>query len=275
VDRALVDQLRRQAADIRQLGRGIRRAQLEALDATALDVKAAEQLEIDDSFDNPTPFTRNALFVQRTQGGVPEARVGLKDDYSGNNGRGQSTYLRAQIEGGGRHLKSFEKSIRGLGVMDGTQFIVPGRAARLDAYGNISRGQIVQILSQLRAFTGAETVSRNLVRRDGTRDVGNEASSAKKALQLRNAAFRRAGGQYFAVGPQRRGGLAPGIYQRQVATRRLTGAPSPRPRPIMLFVDRVQYEQRFNFWGAGQLAIDRGHPRRLDEALAKYARFDS
>jgi hypothetical protein len=151
---------------------------------------------------------------------------------------------------------------------------VPGRAARLDAYGNISRGQIVQILSQLRAFTGAETVSRNLVRRDGTRDKGNESTTAKKALQLRNAAFRRAGGQYFAVGPQPRGGLVPGIYQRQVATRRLTGAPSPRPRPIMLFVDRVQYEQRFDFWRAGQLAIEHGYPRNLDAALAKHASLE-
>jgi hypothetical protein len=272
VSRDLVTALQQQARDIRQLGRGIRRAQLEALDATANDVRDAERLEIDDSFDRPTPHTRNAVFVQRTQGGVPEARVGLKDDYSGNQGvRAQSTYLRAQIEGGSRALKSFEKSIRGLGVMDGTQFIVPGRFARLDAYGNISRGQIVQILSQLRAFTGAETVSRNLVRRDGTRDKGNESSSAKKALQLRNAAFRRAGGQYFAVGPQRRGGLVPGIYQRQVATRRLAGAPSPRPRPIMLFVDRVSYEQRFDFWRAGQLAIDRGFPRHLDAALARHS----
>jgi hypothetical protein len=273
VGRELVDQLRRQASDIRQLGRGIRRAQLEALDATAFEVKAAEQLEIDDSFDRPTAFTRNSLFVQRTQGGVPEARVGLKDDAGGQ--RAARRWLEPNIEGGGRALKSFEKSIRGLGVMDGTQFIVPGRFARLDAYGNISRGQIVQILSQLRAFTGAETVSRNLVRRDGTRDKGNAATTAKKAAQLRSAAFRRAGGQYFAVGPQRRGGLAPGIYQRQVATRRLTGAPSPRPRPVMLFVDRVSYEQRFDFWRAGQLAIDRAFPRHLDAALAKYSGFAS
>jgi hypothetical protein len=268
VSRDLVLALRQQAREIRQLGRGIRRAQLEALDRTALDVGAAERREIDDSFDRPTPYSRNAVFVQRTQGGVPEARVGLKDDAGGQ--RAASRWLGVGIEGGIRPLKSFEKSIRGLGVMDGTQFVVPGRYARLDAYGNVSRGQIMQILSQLRAFTGAETVSRNLVRRDGTRDKGLGSETAKRALQLRNAAFRRAGGQYFAVGPTPRGGLAPGIYQRQVLGRRM-GAPSPKPRPILLFVDRALYEQRFDFWRAGQVEIDRAWPRNLDAALDRHA----
>jgi hypothetical protein len=267
---SLATSLRRMARDIRQVGRGASRAQLEALDRTALDVRAAEVREIDDSFDRPTPFTRNAVFVKRTQGGVPLAEVGLKNDYGGFT-RGATRWLSPGIEGGGRPLKSFEKSIRALGVMDGTQYIVPGRYARLDAYGNISRGQIVQVLSQLRAFTGAESVSRNLVRRDGTRDQGNESSTVKKALQLRNAAFRRAGGQYFAVGPAPRGGLAPGIYQRQVATRRMAGAPSPKPRLIMRFVDRAQYERRFAFWEAGQYEIDRAWPRNMDAALARYA----
>lgn len=269
MSRDLVTALQQQARDIRQLGRGIRRAQLDALDATAVDVRDAQVREIRDSFDRPTPYTLNAVFLKTTQNKVPLALVGLKDDAGSQ--RAAKRWLGPGIEGGGRALKSFEKSIRGLGVMDGSQFIVPGRFARLDAYGNISRGQIVQVLSQLRAFTGAETVSRNLVRRDGTRDAGNESATVKKALQLRAAAFRRAGGQYFAVGPAPRGGLRPGIYQRQVASRRLTGAPSPRPRPIMLFVDRVAYEARYDFWSAGEYAIAKGYERHLDAALARYA----
>jgi hypothetical protein len=263
----LVSEARRLARDIRQFGRQVETAMLDALDLTALGVRAAEVREIVDSFHKPTLYTRNAVFVERTQGGVPLAKVGLKNDYGGS--RGADRWLGVGIEGGRRDLKSFEKSIRALGVMDGTQFILPGREARLDEYGNISRGQIMQILSQLRAFTGAETVSRNLVRRDGTRDKGNEPSSVKKALQLRNAAFRRAGGQYFAVGPAPRGGLWPGIYQRQVLARGTAGPALPRPRPIMIFVDRVSYEQRFDFWYAGEREIDRAWPRNMDAALSK------
>lgn len=246
--------------DIRAQGRAIERAQLDALDRLAADVADAERREIDDSFDRPTQFTRNAIFVQRTKNRVPEARVGIKDDF-GTGQRAAVRWLRPEIEGGGRPQKAFERAIRGLGVMDGTQFIVPGRYAQLDAYGNISRGQLMQILSQLRTFTGAETVSRNLPRRDGD----------KKNTQKINAAFRRAGGQYFAVGPAPRGGLRPGIYQRQVTSRRLVGAASPKPRPVMIFVDRVEYEQRFAFWDAGRFAIQRHWPQRLDEALSRHA----
>jgi hypothetical protein len=264
----LVSELHRQAVDIRQQVRAIARAQLDGLDRLALDVQAAEVREIDDSFDRPTPWTRNAVFVQRTQNKVPLALVGLKDDAGGN--RAAKRWLGVGIEGGGRPLKSFERSIRGLGVMDGDQFIVPGRYAKLDAYGNISRGQIVQILSQLRAFTGAETVSRNLVRRDGSRDVGNNAANTAEARRLRAAAFRRAGGQYFAVGPAPRGGLVPGIYQRQVASRGLVGPASRKPRLVMLFVGRADYESRFDFWRAGELAIERNAERRFQEALARH-----
>lgn len=260
MSQALVTELRQMARDIRAQGRAVDRAQLEALDHLADDVRAAEVLEIDDSIDRPTRFTRNAIFVQRTRNRVPEARVGIKDDF-GTGQRAAVRWLRPQIEGGTRPQKAFERAIRGLGVMDGTQFIVPGDYAQLDAYGNISRGQLMQILSQLRTFTGAETVSRNLARRDGS----------KANTQKINAAFRRAGGQYFAVGPAPRGGLRPGIYQRQVAGRRLVGPASPKPRPVLIFVDRVEYEQRFAFWDAGHYAIQRNWPRRLDEALARFA----
>lgn len=261
----LVGELRRMSQDIRAQARAIQRAQLDALDQLGADVRDAEVREIDDSFDRPTPFTRNAIFLQRTKNKVPEVRVGIKD--AGTAGqRGAVNWLQPEIEGGGRAQKAFERAIRGLGVMDGTQFIVPGRYAQLDAYGNISRGQLMQILSQLRAFTGAETVSRNLPR-DGDYERNR---SGRTPGQVRRAAYRRAQGQFFAVGPMPRGGLRPGIYQRQVAGRRLVGPASPKPRPVMIFVDRVEYEQRFAFWDAGRFAIQRNWPRRLEESLAKY-----
>lgn len=254
------------ARDIREQGRAIERAQLSALKRLGYDVRDAEVLEVDDSFDRATPFTRNAFFVKPAEGQQPEVRVGIKDNY-GTGQRGAVRWLRPQIEGGSRPQKAFERAIRGLGVMDGTQFIVPGDYAQLDAYGNISRGQLMQILSQLRTFTGAETQSRNLPR-DGDYERNR---SGRTPGQVRRAAYRRAGGQYFAVGPYRRGGLAPGIYQRQVASTKLVGPASPKPRPVMIFVDRVQYEERFDFWSAGEYAIQRHWPQRLDEALARFA----
>ena len=48
---ALAKELRNMARDIRELGRAIARAQLDALDRLGKDVHAAEVLEVDDSFD--------------------------------------------------------------------------------------------------------------------------------------------------------------------------------------------------------------------------------
>ncbi len=265
---SLTTDLRRMARDIRALGRQHERALLVALDRTAVDVQAAERAEMQDSFDRPTPYTLRGVFVQRTRNRVPEAAVGLPSQRQ-SGARGAGVYLEPQIEGGRRELKGFERRIRQLGVMDGTQFIVPGRFARLDAYGNVSRGQILQVLSQLRAFGGAETVSRNLVRRDGTRDNQDRSTTREDAARRRTAAFRRAGGQYFAVGPAPRGGLQPGIYQRQVLGARTAGPADRRPRAVFLFVDRVSYEQRFDFYAAAEYAAERSFPRRLDEALAQ------
>lgn len=259
----LVTDLRRMSRDIRAVGRQAEFAQVVALARLAGDVRDAERREVDDSFDRPNPFTRNAFYVRPATRQNPEAVVGIKDDVT--SGRGPVHWFDPEIRGGRRELQGFERAIRSLGVMDGTQFVVPGRYARLDQYGNISRGQIVQILSQLRAFTGAETVSRNLVKRDGS----------KEATRKRAAAFRRAGGQYFTVGPAPRGGLRPGIYQRQVSGRSLTGPASRRPRLVMLFVDRVSYEQRFDFFAPAEQAVERNFRRRLDEALAQYVRFAS
>jgi hypothetical protein len=268
----LTTDLRRMARDVRALGRQAEFAQVVALTRLAtLDVKPAEVREVDDSFDRPNPFTRNAFYVKPATREHPEAVVGIKDDVTA--GRGPVHWFDPEIRGGRRELQGFERAIRSLGVMDGTQFMVPGRYARLDQYGNISRGQIVQILSQLRAFAGAETVSRNLVRRDGRGENDDRRLTRAEAARKRAAAFRRSGGQYFAVGPAPRGGLKPGIYQRQVASRGLTGPASRRPRLVMLFVDRVSYEPRFDFFTPAEQAVERNFRRRMDEALDQYVRF--
>ncbi len=44
--------------------------------------------------------------------------------------------------------------MRQAGVLPGGMFWVPGSAAKMDRYGNISTGQIVQIVSALKGIPG-------------------------------------------------------------------------------------------------------------------------
>jgi hypothetical protein len=246
----LQSELRQMARDVRKCGRQIAFAQVVALTRTGVDVKRAESEEMRRVFVSPNNYTLNAVFLRAATKQRPEAVVGIKDDSATSNAAiPPSKYLSAEIDGGTRHVKRFERALQLAGYMPPGWFAVPGRFARLDSFGNISRGQITQILSQLR-ITLVAGFTRNI------------STDPKK----RAAAFRRAGGQYFAVKLGGRGRLRPGIYQR-----RDFGIGSAAPRPVILFVQSVHYDRRFDFHGVAERVAEARYDANLDSAIAQYA----
>lgn len=213
-----------------------------ALSRTAVEVKEAEYQELKRSLDRPTPYTLRSLYVRPATRSRLEAKVWLKDDSAGS-GTPAVRYLLPQIEGGTRSLKSFEKALQAAGYMRRGDKAVPGRFARLDQYGNVSFGQIIQILSQLRiTLTSGHT-----------RNISTDKKKAKRAM-------RRAGGQYFAL-PNGRGALRPGIYQRRDFA--MGGA---APRPVFIFVKDVAYRKRFPFEAVGRRVIEASLPANFERA---------
>jgi len=250
-----------------------------ALTSTAKAVRVAQQAEIRDVFDRPTPFTLRQIFVWRATAQNLVAEVGVTDyPYS-------VSYLKPHIFGGQRRTKRFERLLMSRGVMPEGTFAVPGRFAKIDAFGNISTGQLRQILSQLRIepTQGATSVlrpatdaDRRLVAsgRRGSGFVGPiHGTSLKDARQRVNAveaAFRRAGGQFVAF-PNGRGKLPPGIY-------RVRGTAFGRsdPQPVIIFVSRAKYEAgRYDFAYVSQLAVQRHLPvevkRAMEDQLRRWA----
>lgn len=247
--------VRQMAKDIRTVTRQERFAHVVALTRTGQDVKRAEEAEIAARFDRPTPFTRRAVQLTTATLDRPVAIVELKDDGTGQIG--PASYLSAQIEGGSRHIKRFEYSLQIAGQMPKGWFAVPGRFARLDAYGNISRGQIIQILSQLR-ITLVAGFDRNL-------PVGSDKKTKAKIQR----AYTRAGGQYFAL-PNGRGRLRPGIYQR----RNFGALGQAAPRPVVIFVPSVTYRQRYDFHGVAERTAAERYERNLQTARIQYGNRD-
>jgi len=209
-----------------------------ALNWTATDVQidlTAEMLEV---FDRPTPFTLNSLFTQPALPGRLESHVYFKD--FAPKGTAAGVYLAPEIEGGGRDLKRFEQALRGRGLLPSGMYAMPGAKAEIDAYGNMSRGQIVKILSALGAQrTGGYTSARN----------------------GRGRGVRR-NEEYFVPKPGR--GLAPGVYQR------LSGH---RVAPVLIFTRAPAYRARFDFTGVGQRSalawMPRNYQRAWDYAATK------
>jgi hypothetical protein len=209
-----------------------------ALTRTAVEVRAGVQRELPRVFDRPTPYTVNSLFVKPARADRLEAEVFFKDEYGTSRlGIPATKYLLPEVRGGARRSKGFEKALRKAGVLPFGRFAMPAAGAQLDAYGNVSRGQLIQILSQLRITL---TAGHN-------RNMGQGAKGI--------AAQRNAGGRFF-VKRDRKGG-PPGIYQREFLGRNVT--------PVFVFTRPASYRPRFPFDAiAGRIADAKlsGHVRR-------------
>lgn len=235
------------ARDVRELGRNAEFASVVARTRTALDIRNAQQATMRAVIDRPTGYTLRGLFVRPATMARPLAEVGLKDDLAtSNQGIPPSYYLAAQIEGGPRRLKRFEVALEAAGAMPKGWRAVPGRGADLDAHGNISRGQITTILSQLR-ITMVSGFTRNM---------SFNAKVARRA-QL------RAGGRYFVVRPGE-SKMMPGVYRREMAR---MGPARRAPIPVLIFVRGATYRRRYDFHGVAERVIDNVLPRHFDAAL--------
>lgn len=190
-----------------------RTAQLAAID---------EQKEMRDVFRSPTPYTLNSLFVQPATKTRPSAMVKLKDEAT--KATPAAKFLAAQISGGQRKQKKFERALEAAGVMPVGYRAVPGSGAKVDAYGNMSRGQIVQILAFFRAFP----------------EMGYKANMTTAGrAQMAKGTKKAAGFTYFVGRPGDR--LPLGIYQR---TRFAAGS---AVRPVLIFVRSAVYQPTLDF----------------------------
>lgn len=215
-----------------------------ALTRTAQAVKEAEIREMVDVFDRPTPYTLNALFVRPATKQNLTAYVWLKDSRASSGGT-PDKYLNPQIHGGFRREKGFEAALQRVGALPPGWVVVPGAACRLDAFGNISRGLIVQILSYFRTFDVAG-YSANI--------------TAEGKAKLARGTKRAQGFAYF-VGRPGDGKLPLGIWQR------FHFAHGSAIKPIFIFVDGARYHATFDFNYVGEMTVKRVFPGELASGM--------
>jgi hypothetical protein len=222
-----------------------------ALTRTGQEVKAAEVSAIREVFDRPTPFTQRALQLTPATAARLQCQVWLK------RGSREEHYLLPQIEGGGRPMKRFEERLRMTGKMRADERAVPGQAARLDAYGNMSRGQIVQILSQLRTavvqgdFSNASNSKRSRAKRANVQYFLSEGPGTRVYR------FRNGRPAHFTQH------LPRGVWERRLFS---TGS---AVRPVLLFVRGVSYRKRLDFFGIADRVIAQRLPDQLQRSLAE------
>ncbi len=123
-----------------------------ALTTLAKKTQAAEKREMQTVFDRPTRFTLNSLFVRpasKKDWPKTQAVVWFRD--FAPKGTPAGDYLKPQIHGGSRKLKRSERAVQHRGLLPNGKYLYPSRAVKRDRYGNLSKGQITKMLSNLQA----------------------------------------------------------------------------------------------------------------------------
>lgn len=137
-------------AETRKLHPQFRFAAAVALTRTAKDAERALYSEMGRVWNAPTPFSLRSLFTKPATKADLTASVEIKDQFPSKAMLSPDETYRHQYEGGRRRRKASELWFERAGLISSSESLAPSAGIRLDAYGNISRGMLMQIISQLR-----------------------------------------------------------------------------------------------------------------------------
>jgi hypothetical protein len=211
-----------------------------ALNETAKTLKIYNEALMRKAFENPTPYTMNAFYVQYASKKNLIARLRRKDKAVGKH------YLEVQDTGGKRPNKGFENNFKRRlpyeGIID---YITPTDEAPRNKYGNMSQGFLMKVMSQLQVQT-----DRNM----------NTGYDKKTKSGRRSRA-----GRYFVPRPDhplsQRGG--PGVYETKQDPLKKKRQGS-RVKKVLNFVQaQPQYKKRTDFDNNMRRAANRLLPKKM------------
>jgi hypothetical protein len=204
------------------------------LNEVAKHGKQAVQRKMKSVFDRPTPFILKSLRIRRVSkkdikaNSKQTAQLGFKNGFGKNPFKDQvDDAIRHHIDGGARPAKASEKSLRRKGILRKDEFIVPSRALRLDRYGNIPRGTMNKILSNIGGFG----------------EQGYKANTPQAQRTLK-----------FIVGEV---GGTRGIWSVQ----------RNKWKPVLIFVKQPKYKKRFDFYGVATKEVGRYYASSFRKAM--------
>jgi len=186
-------------------------------------------------FDRPTRRTLDSTWIKAATPQNLEATLKIKDDAISLPNK-HISWLGHHIAGGGRVSKRSETLLRQRGILASDEYIVPGAKARLDGHGNISRGQMQQILSRVDASFDALTRAPGRVSR------------------VKGKAY---GETYFYLRAPRGRLTRRGIYRRVVF------GYGTAVEPVLIFVRSPKYRKRLHFFEIAEREFQKHYPLQL------------
>ena len=203
-------------------------AMRQTLTSLAFKIRTDTHDEMRSLFDRPTPnFALRSIVVEKATKAQPWAWVGLRKD------GGFRKALAHEMTGGTREWKKMEGALLKLGMPRGLT-AVPGEAAPLNSYGNLTAAYVKAMLNGL--MTGISKKRRG----SGGIIVG-----------------------FFMVLPGNKSRLHPGVWERHKDGR------TYRVRPILMFVRSARYRKLIDLHRIGTQTLAADGQRILSEQVAR------
>jgi hypothetical protein len=205
-----------------------------AINDTVDDMVKGQRIEMRRVFDNPRPYTLNALFGKYAgkRGNILNAGIAFRE--FGAKGTPAYKYLMPNIKGGPRNAKRSEKALRQLGLLDSNSFTVQGRNYERDQYGDIPGGQYTRMLAEL----GASGIGLQ-----GAKSQRNPRTKGNKKFGL----MYRKDGRPFAIAEYRGG----------------------QPVIMLVFTSMPNYQPRYDFYGLASRQVKYSLPKHFNRVFSR------
>lgn len=221
-------------ASIEEKGRRMSDLVRFAINDTVDDMVVSQRVEMRKVFDNPRPYTLNALYPRYAgrRGNILQAGIAFRE--FGVKGTPAYKYLTPHIKGGPRRLKRSEKALRGLGILSGGSWTTQGRDYEKDQYGDIPGGQYTRMLAEL-----------------GVESIGLAGPRAQRKARTKGdrqfVIMRRSDNRPFAIA-EKRGD------QRVI---------------MLVFTGQPNYKPRYDFYGLASRQVRESLPKHFNRIFSR------
>jgi hypothetical protein len=218
-----------------------------ALNRTAQWAETFVRMQMRKQFHQPTTYFLRSLRIIYAYAGKLEVALWFKDRGTWDE---IEPIMVPHVEGGARARKPMELRLQRAGLLPAGWYVVPGAGADVDAFDNMSRGQISTILNVLGTY----------------KEAGYNKANAKTVERLAKGNAKKGiyGFTYWVnpVNGRRARHIPPGVYKRVQ-----TGFGSSL-KPVLIFVSRANYRRRFDFYGIVRKVFDERFAAEFDRAYA-------